>query len=174
MALSERYIDVNHDMVYYAKEGEKAGYHASDGTKTIAGMRKIPFGEKVAEAFKMERKILASKGIKCVQVIEGYTDFVFLNKNGKIFCQESINRVLARIVEDYNCSININDTSSPAIPHITSHSLRHTYATILCERGVSLKTMQYLLGHKDISTTMDIYARVSQDFVFKEFAEKMR
>ena len=172
--LFERYINVNHDVTYYAKEGERAGYHASDGTKTVAGIRKIPIDEKVVEAFMMERKILESNEIKCVQEIDGYTDFVFLNKNGRIFCQSSINRELAKIVESYNCSISEDDNESREIPHITCHSLRHTYATILCERGVNLKVMQMLLGHKDISTTMDIYTRVSRDFVFKEYAEKMR
>ena len=172
--LFERYIDVNHDVTYYAREGERAGYHASDGTKTVAGIRKIPIDEKVADAFVMERKMLESKGIKCVQEIDGYTDFVFLNKNGKIFNQSSINRELAKIVESYNCSISEDDNEFREIPHITCHSLRHTYATILCERGVNLKVMQMLLGHKDISTTMDIYTRVSRDFVFKEYAEKMR
>lgn len=172
--LCDRYIDVNHNVTYYAKEGEKAKHHASDVTKTVAGMRKIPIDNKVAEAFEMEREILIRKGIKSVQEIDGYMDFVFLNKNGKLFSQESINRVLARIVEEYNCSINENNASERSLPHITCHSLRHTYATILCERDVNIKVMQYLLGHKDISTTMDIYTRVSQNFVLKEYADKMK
>ena len=117
---------------------------------------------------------LAEKGIKCIQEIDGYTDFVFLNRNGKIFGQESINRELSRIVEEYNFSATEYDKDAQVLPHLTCHSLRHTYATILCERNVNIKVMQLLLGHKDISTTMDIYTRISSDFVFKEYMNKMK
>ena len=171
--LNDGYIDVNHDAVYYAANGERARYHISNKTKTIAGMRKIPINKNVAEAFEMERKTLAHKGIRCVQEIDGYTDFVFLNRYGKIFCQSSINRALSRIVENYNFSIIDNNTGVECLPHLTAHSLRHTFATILCERNVNLKVIQYLLGHKDISTTMDIYTNVSREFVVKEYMSKM-
>lgn len=43
---------------------------------------------------------------------------------------------------------------------INLHALRHTYATRLLERGESLKTVQELLGHQDISTTGNTYAHV--------------
>lgn len=46
------------------------------------------------------------------------------------------------------------------IKHKKFHALRHTYATKLFERGVPLKTVQKLLGHKDISITADTYTHV--------------
>ncbi len=59
------------------------------------------------------------------------------------------------------------------IPHLTCHCFRHTFAVILCERNVNVKVAQMLLGHKDISTTMDIYMRVSERFAFEEYAKKV-
>ena len=49
------------------------------------------------------------------------------------------------------------------VNYLTFHSIRHTYTTILTEKGGSIKTIQELLGHSSISTTLDIYTHVSGD-----------
>lgn len=46
---------------------------------------------------------------------------------------------------------------------ITPHTLRHTFATRGLEKGIPPKVMQELLGHTNISMTMDIYSHVLPD-----------
>lgn len=49
------------------------------------------------------------------------------------------------------------------------HSLRHTFTTRMCEAGVNVKVIQDTLGHKDISTTLNIYTDVTKELRKSEF-----
>ena len=48
---------------------------------------------------------------------------------------------------------------------VTMYYLRHTYATILIENGVDIRTVQYLMGHANIGVTSKIYAHVTNAVV---------
>ena len=43
------------------------------------------------------------------------------------------------------------------VPHLSNHIFRHSFTTRLNEQNINTKAMQSILGHSDISTTMDIY-----------------
>jgi len=43
------------------------------------------------------------------------------------------------------------------------HILRHTFCTRFCENETNLKVIQEIMGHADISTTMDVYAEATQE-----------
>lgn len=50
------------------------------------------------------------------------------------------------------------------VPYLTRpHHLRHTFCTRLCENETNLKVIQSVMGHKDIQTTMDIYAEATEE-----------
>ena len=51
------------------------------------------------------------------------------------------------------------------IKRFCMHALRHTYATRAIEYGMPPKTLQKLLGHASIKTTMDRYVHVTEDFM---------
>lgn len=62
-------------------------------------------------------------------------------------------------------SLGMTQKNNPKIQytldfHVTPHLLRHTYITNLLYSGVDPKTVQYLAGHENSKTTMDIYAKV--------------
>ena len=54
--------------------------------------------------------------------------------------------------------------------NFSCHTLRHTFATRLCESGINVKVIQDVLGHADISTTMDIYVDVMDELKKREIA----
>jgi integrase/recombinase XerC len=58
--------------------------------------------------------------------------------------------------------LNLPDTLTP-------HVLRHTYATLAVERGANLKALSQLLGHADITTTLQLYTHLSTDHLHKVF-----
>ena len=64
------------------------------------------------------------------------------------------------------------------LPRFSCHNLRHTFTTRLVEAGVNVKVIQSLLGHSDISITLDIYADVTRELKkaemenFEDFLKK--
>ena len=172
--LDEGIIDINHTLVYYdhRDENSKTGCYFNVHTpKTEAGKRQVPMLGFVKEAFLMEREYQQLVGLECKATIDGYTDFIFLNRDGGKFYQGSLNKTIRRIIRDCNDEVLQKGEENPVLlPHFSCHSLRHTFTTRMCEAGVNIKVMQDTLGHADISTTLNIYADVTRELKKEEFA----
>ena len=56
------------------------------------------------------------------------------------------------------------------LPHFSCHHLRHTFCTRFCENETNLKVIQEIMGHADITTTMDIYNEATKDKKKESFA----
>ena len=109
-----------------------------------------------------------------VSLLLGYTDFVFLNRFGGLHTQGTLNKVYKRIIRDCNDAEFLkSENPSILLPNFSSHNLRHTFATRLCESGMNIKLIQDILGHSDISTTIDIYTHVTGNMRFQAY-EYMR
>ena len=166
-------IDINHTLVYYCHRHEvelNGCYFNINTPKTKASNRKIPMIESVKEAFLMEKANQEKTGIKCSAVIDGYSDFIFVNRNGKTQHQGTLNKAIRRIIRDCNDEVLLNDENATVLlPHFSCHSLRHTFSTRMCEAGINVKVIQDTLGHQDISTTMNIYTDATKEMKKQEF-----
>lgn len=166
-------ISVNHTLVYYDHRDEIGTYYSVNTPKTEAGCREIPMIAGVREAFEMEREYQQTLGIESIDRIDGYEDFVFLNDDGHIRGQGNLNKAIKRIMRDCNDKVLLEhdlDTDPVLLPNFSCHNLRHSFATRLCESGINIKVIQDVLGHVDVSTTMDIYVDVMNDTKKRELA----
>ena len=133
--------------------------------KTESGKRNIPMMSEVRKALIEERKAQFSKGFNGT-VIDGYSGFIFTNKVGYVHNPMTINRAIERIRKAYNEEEEINAKKQKRepilIPHFSVHNLRHTFCTRFCENETNVKVIQEIMGHSDISTTMNIYAEATE------------
>lgn len=84
----------------------------------------------------------------------------------------TLNKALRRIIRDCNDEqLNKKGENAVLLPKFSCHSLRHTFTTRMIEEGVNIKVVQDVLGHKDVETTLNIYADVTKELKQKEFAE---
>ena len=167
--LDEGIIDVNHTLVYYnhAQDGCYFNVHTP---KTEAGKRKIPMLDYVKDAFLEEKRFQKENGIYCKVTIDGFTDFIFVNRFGSTQHQGTLNKALRRIIRDCNDAQFDKKIANPVLlPKFSCHSLRHTFTTRLVEEGVNIKVVQDVLGHKDVETTLNIYTDVTKELKQREF-----
>ena len=118
--------------------------------KTKNSLRTIPVPQNIIKkliAHKKEQNEL----ILLLQEEYDNKNYVFCNKLGKPIEDKRPGRNLKTIL------------TSISIEPIKFHALRHTYATRLFEAGIPPKTVQHLMGHSDIETTMNIYTHVMKE-----------
>ena len=160
-------VSIRHDITYCPRiEHDSKCEFKIDDPKTEAGKRDIPLLDKVKEAFLAEKKYQEETGNHCVMELGGFSGFIFCNRFGNFHHQGSINREIKRIVNDHNAREQVNarrEGRQPLmIPSFSCHITRHTFCTRLCENETNIKVIQTIMGHKDIQTTLDIYAEVSE------------
>ena len=171
--LDKGMVDVNHTLVYYCHrhEVEKNGCYFNVNTpKTETSVRQVPMMDFVKEAFLKEKEYQEAMGVECKATVDGYTDFIFVNRFGNVQHQGTLNKAIRRIIRDCNDEVLMKGEDDPVLlPHFSCHTLRHTFTTRMCEAGVNVKVIQDTLGHADIATTLNIYADVTKELKQTEF-----
>lgn len=108
--------------------------------------RIVPFGKKAKESIKRYLEKSRPKFLK-----NNVSNFLFLTRLGKPMSRQTFWKIIKRYVK-----------LAKIKKHVSPHSLRHSFATHILERGADLRVVQEMLGHADISTTQ-IYTHVSKD-----------
>jgi len=158
-------ISINHNLVYRQHTDGKC-YFSVTTPKTSAGCRTIPMMKDVRRALEDEKIRQQELGVRCTTVIDGYTDFAFFNRFGQPHNPAAINREIDRLVLAYNAEMEkaAEENRTPVIlPDFSCHQLRHTFCTRYCEIEPNIKVIQEVMGHKDIKTTMEIYAEAQKE-----------
>ncbi len=165
--LEKRLIDINHSLTYYqrADDSFKCEFRVSQ-PKTEAGVRAIPMMKQVYDVLKDEYERQEVEGF-CVANIDGMTNFIFTNRFEGPHNPAAVNRAIKRIVDAHNAEEEVKakkEKRNPVmIPRFSCHIFRHTFASRFCENETNVKVIQEVMGHADVSTTMNIYAEVNQD-----------
>lgn len=161
----KRTISINHNLIYRQQDNGKCEMHITT-PKTSAGSRIIPMLDEVKRALLQERKKQMCNGYSTAE-IDDYTGFCFTNRFGYVHNPETINRAIKRIYTAYNQQETEkakNEQREPLlIRHFSIHNLRHTFCTRFCENETNIKVIQEIMGHSDISTTMNIYAEATEN-----------
>ena len=145
--MRNRSILVEHQLL----KDKEIGYYIST-PKTKNGSRQVPMSKKAYEAFKRVIKN-REKGISFT--VDGYSRFLFLNQKGLPRVATNYDGMLRGLVKKYN------KTHDEPLPHITPHTFRHTFCTNMANKGMNPNTLQYIMGHANITMTLNYYAHGS-------------
>ncbi|MFQ7291916.1 MAG: tyrosine-type recombinase/integrase [Monoglobales bacterium] len=154
-----RIIDVNHQILYDGK----IGYYISM-PKTKKGYRQIPMSETVYQAL---LRVVSNRKRSSFEIVDNgkvYKDFLFCKDNGNPHTSSCYNSVFSGIKKKYNASheVKLTRVTSP-------HTMRHTFCTRMANAGMNPKSLQYLMGHANISMTLNYYAHATYESAKTEF-----
>ena len=133
-------ISVNKNVVEVkSQDADKYILKKQDSTKTDSSTRIVPISNNAMEC------------IKKLKEINGDKRFVFASQTGKYLSPSNFNRMFRGIQKALKYE-----------PILGLHSLRHTFATLMINKGIDVKIVSELLGHSNVSVTYNIYIHTIQ------------
>ncbi len=118
--------------------------------KTKKSIRTLYIEESLISLLKALRTDQLKKHMECGDAFEN-SGFVFTNDYGRMIHPRTVQDHFKRTIK------------KAGLPNLHFHSLRHTAATLMLYNGVDVRTVQEILGHEDIQTTLGIYTHVMED-----------
>lgn len=130
--------------------------------KTVRSRRTLVMPRAVAQCLREHRSRQLSERLQAGSIWEGekWGELVFCTATGAPQSNHTLTRRLRKILRE------------AALPEMTYHELRHGAASLMAAQGVPPRICMEILGHSQISTTMEIYAHVAPELQ-REAAERM-
>ncbi len=156
LALSWQDIDFEHHAVNINKTALILRHNGeiTSTPKTRAGKRTVYVDKKTLSVLQQwqlsQRKKLLEKGINANALPNLYVYNSDYNLATPV-TQRAVSKTMHKVIKQ------------AGLRHITVHGLRHTYATLAIQGGMSPKELQTQLGHSDIKTTLQIYTAVTDE-----------
>lgn len=145
--MKNRKISVNHQL-----QRKRNMEYIIEDTKTSSGTREIPMTDDVYQCF---QRIIANRPKpKTEPMIGGRCGFLYLDKDGKPMVALHWEHYFKHICQKYNSIYKVQ------MPKVTPHVCRHTFCSNMAKSGMNPKTLQYLMGHSDISVTLNTYTHL--------------
>ena len=146
----DKYIDINKSIKSTYKidnNGNREFEIIEQEPKTKNSIRTVPLNQSLIELLQQYRK---EQLLERESNLDIYFDnnLIFATPTGNYLNESNVRKTFKRILK--KCDLK----------EIRLHDLRHTFATRLFENGVAPKTVQSILGHSDIATTLNIYTHV--------------
>lgn len=147
LALAKENIDLENNLLYVKRtltNDKEFAIILGNKTKTYAGNRTLPIPQFLKPIFEEQIKYAN----------ENLHNLIFTNTDNYIRTS-AINKELKRI---FKKELNVNSEN------ISTHCLRHTYGTRCIEAGMTAVVLQRLMGHKDVTVTLNTYTSVFNKF----------
>lgn len=140
-------IHIGHQLVKYTGDDPHVVRPKSE-----KGNRFIPMTAEVRQSI---RRIITNRSTDREVIIDGTYGFLFVNPyNGVPYTRAAIQYILKQLINEHN------SLCSSKLPTLSPHIFRHTFASNMIHSGMDAKTLQCILGHANVSTTLEIYAHM--------------
>jgi integrase len=157
-------IDFNHHKIIVDHQLIRTSsmQYVIEEPKTESGVREIPMTTEVEAAF---RKIIANREKPKIEpMVDGRSGFLYLDKNNMPMVALHWEKYFQHILAKYNGIYKVQ------MPKVTPHVCRHTFCSKMAKSGMNPKSLQYIMGHSDISVTLNTYTHVN----FEDAEAEMR
>ena len=139
----------------------RSGKFYVEKPKTKNGVRYIPMSPEVCESMRNIVQQRYSGGPEII--IDGVVGFLLLDRSHRPKVALHIENELRWCMKKYQ-----KRYPNKKLPRITPHVLRHTFCTNMARNGMAIKNLQYLMGHSDVGTTLNIYTHSRYEDAAKE------
>ena len=154
-------IDFEQNKIYInnkvicSQKGAKPITYSSHIMKTKSSERTLPLLPEIKKFLKIRQNEIEQNRVDAIGSYNNeYLDYVCVDDNGKRLDGHTLYINFTKLLKKYN------------MPHIRFHDLRHSCASMLVAKKVSIKTIQEWLGHSSFRTTANIYSHT--DFTLKK------